>query len=371
MGNLNFEKYKNRKYMDIIIPVAIAMLLVVFLSVTFIKLIDNVDYWKNGIGTIYSIVSPFIYGIIIAYILAPIMNFFEKRFKLKRGISILLTYIIIIGVLLIIIIYLLPKITSSVIDMVRNIPYYASETEKWIENFTSNGRLSTLINSDMGKSFKPDVLISKVSKFSMTLLNSFLGNVFSITNYFIKWIFGFFVAIYVLFDKEKFLSTGEKLIYKTFKKKNGDRITQLIKTLNTMIGTYIGTKALDSLIIGVIALIGLIVIGSPYTLLIAIAVGVTNMIPYFGPFIGMFIGGLINVFDSPVKALVVVGFLFSLQQFDGWYLDPKLIGDKVGLSPFLVMLAVTLGGGLYGVVGMILSVPVMAVIKIYIDKVFR
>lgn len=370
MGILNFEKYKKQKYMDMIIPIAIAIFLVVILSITFIKLIDNADYWKNGIGTIYSIISPFIYGIIIAYILSPIMSFFEKRFKLKRGTSILLTYITIVGILFIIIIYLLPKITSSVIDMVRNIPYYTSEAEKWIKSFTDNGIFSVLINSDMGKNFKPEVLISKVSSFSMTILNSFLGNLFSFTNYFIKWIFGFFVAIYVLFDKEKFLSTGEKLIYKTFRKKNGDRTIRLVKTLNTMIGTYIGTKALDSLIIGFISLIGLMIIGSPYTLLIAIAVGVTNMIPYFGPFIGMFIGGVINVFISPIKALMVVGFLFLLQQFDGWYLDPKLIGDKVGLSPFLVMFAVTLGGGLYGVVGMILSVPVMAVIKIYIDKVF-
>ncbi|CAM2962425.1 AI-2E family transporter [Hathewaya histolytica] len=367
---MDFKKFKDKKYMDIIIPIAIAAFLVFISSIMFLKLLDITPYFLNRIGNIYSIISPFIYGIIIAYILNPLMRFLEKKFKLKRSISILCTYLIIVGLFIIVIIYLLPKITTSIMEILRSVPQYTRATERWVNNLLNNSKAGELINTSVGANFNPEKLISKASEFSISVLNSFLANLLSITNYFIKWIFGFLIAIYVLADKENFKYVSKKAIYKTLKEKNGNRFLRLLSTLNSMIGTYIGTKALDSLIVAIIALIGLMFIKSPYALLIAIAVGITNMIPYFGPFVGMFVAGVINIFYSPIKALIVVGFLFLLQQFDGWYLDPKLIGDKVGLSPFLVMLAVTLGGGLYGVVGMILSVPVMAVIKIYVDKVF-
>ena len=135
-----------------------------------------------------------------------------------------------------------------------------------------------------------------------------------------------------------------------------------------MIGTYLGIKAIDSLIIAFIALVGLNILGSQYVLLLSVIVGVTNMIPYFGPFIGILTGFVINVFSSPISAVIIAIFLLLLQQFDAWFLDPKLIGNKVGLSPLLVILAVTLGGGFYGIIGMILASPVMSVIKIYAGK---
>lgn len=110
---------------------------------------------------------------------------------------------------------------------------------------------------------------------------------------------------------------------------------------------------------------------SEYALLLSVVVGITNMIPYFGPFIGMVVGFFINVFISPMKAVIVLIYLFILQQFDAWYLDPKLIGNRVGLSPFLVILGVTLGGAIYGPIGMILGSPVMSVIRIYTLKLIK
>lgn len=135
-----------------------------------------------------------------------------------------------------------------------------------------------------------------------------------------------------------------------------------------MIGTYIGIKAIDSLIIGIMAFVLLNIVKSEYAILLAILVGITNMIPYFGPFVGEIIGFLINVFVSPAKGIIVFLTLFGLQMFDGWYLDPKLIGDKVGVRPFWIIYSVVIGGGFFGPLGMLLASPTAATIKIYYGK---
>ena len=136
-----------------------------------------------------------------------------------------------------------------------------------------------------------------------------------------------------------------------------------------MIGTYIGIKALDSLIIGIISLVGLMILRLPYAPLLALVVGVTNMIPYFGPFVGMLTCAIVALFITPFRALVVFIFLLALQQFDAWYLEPKLVSGKVGIGPFWVILGVTIGGGFFGPLGMILASPTVATIKIYYKKI--
>lgn len=364
-----FDKYKDKKHMDIIIMSSIALFIVIVISSITIKLIDNYSVWFKGIGDLYAIVAPFIYALIIAYILNPIMKLFEKKFHLKRNISVLCTYVLIIGVLSILGIYLMPKIVNNIVDFIRNIPYFADEAQKWVNNILSNAKVQDVINSSF-QTFDPNIVINKVSEISVNVLNSLLTNMVSITGSVIKWVFGFLISIYILFDKEKFVYGAKKVTLRVVKPKYGKLIIGLVRNLNRMVGTYIGIKAVDSSIIALIAFVGLTILKAPYAILIALVVGVTNMIPYFGPFIGMVVGFLINVFFSPMKAIMCVVFLFLLQQFDAWYLDPKLIGNKVGLSPFAVIFAVTVGGGVYGTVGMVLAVPIMAVIKIYMDKYF-
>jgi len=361
--NLNIKRYKEKKYFNLVIAIVVAYVL--------IKVIDNYAYFFGAITKLIAIISPFIYAFIIAYILNPIMKLFEKRFKLKRGVSILLTYLLIVGIITITSIYLIPKISNSIIDIIKNTPYFAEETQKWINHLISNSRLSDVLNSSTLSSFKFDDILAKISNVSMSFLNSMLSKTISFTSSFIKWVFGFLIAIYILYDKEKIINWFKKMCYLVFKEKLSVKILSLVKNLHNMVGAYVGTKAIDSAIIGVMALIGLSIIGSSYALLIAVIVAITNMIPYFGPFIGMVTAFIINVFFSPIKAMGSLIFLLILQQFDAWYLDPKLIGGKVGLSPFLVIFAVTLGGGLYGPIGMVLFVPIIAVVKVYLDKFIK
>ena len=358
------KNYRRKiKHFDLIISVILIYVI--------IKLINNYKTWFNILGSIITIISPFIFSLIIAYILNPFMKFIEKKLSLNRKISILITYVFIILFISVFTIYLLPKITYNIIDIVKSIPQFANDTQGFLNKFITENNLIELINSSGMNNLKPDFIIGKTSEFVVQILDALLSKTWSFTNSFIKWIFGFIISIYVLYDKEKFINVGKKFICIIFNEKNGLKAIELLKNLHYMIGLYIGTKALDSAIIGGLAFVGLTILKSPYPLLLALLVGVTNMIPYFGPFIGMVVAFTINIFFSVFKAITVLIFLFLLQQFDAWYLDPKLIGDRVGLTPFLVMFAVTLGGGIYGPIGMILAVPIMAVIKLYVDKLIK
>lgn len=357
------DRIKNPKYIDIVIAVVISYVL--------IKIIDNYPFFINIIEWIFSILRPFIAAFICAYILNPIMKLCEKRFNLTRVVAILVTYILILGAIIISGIYFMPRMVSSLLDIVKSTPEFADKAQIWLSDLFSDERLQVLMNSSFGQELSPSIIIEKASTVLLSLVDGTLSTIFSITNSLIKWVFGFILSIYILYDKEKFIDTGKKFIYLIFRKKYGDATINLIGNMHSMIGVYVGTKALDSLIIGLMAWVGLSILDSEYTLLISTIVGVTNMIPYFGPFVGMLIAFLINVFFSPFEAFIILIFLFLLQQFDAWYLDPKLIGNKVGVSPFLIILAVTVGGAIYGPIGMILAVPSVAVIQTYFEKMMN
>ncbi|MBU5315343.1 AI-2E family transporter [Clostridium bornimense] len=346
-------------YIKIVCTVIVAYILM--------NLIDNIGYFTGIFGKFYGVIQPFIFGLIIAYILNPIMKLFEKKLKFTRVISILFTYLIVIGVIAITSVYLFPKLYYSIEDFIGRIPYMSIELQKWINEFIKNDAVGNILESGILE-FNPQILIPKISEISAATLNMLLTSIVAFTNSFVKFLFGFLVAIYILYDKEKIVYLFKKVLFIVVKEKRGIAICNVARNLHKMIGTYLGIKAIDSLIIAFIALVGLNILGSQYVLLLSVIVGVTNMIPYFGPFIGILTGFVINVFSSPISAVIIAIFLLLLQQFDAWFLDPKLIGNKVGLSPLLVILAVTLGGGFYGIIGMILASPVMSVIKIYAGK---
>ncbi|ABS41655.1 AI-2E family transporter [Clostridium botulinum] len=358
-------KDKKFKYLDIIIPI-VSSLVISFILIQILKNYGNVF---SGIGKVFKILSPFIIAFIIAYILNPLVKFFERRFKIKRGLSILICYVITLGIVVLVLSMIVPKVFQSIMDIFQNIPYYTNKGYEMVNDLLVNNKeLSNAINSSNVFKGNYKDLIDKIASFTSVGLNTILSQTISFTTFMVNLVFGLIIAIYVLNDREKFTYNSKRIVFLIFREKYGEKIIEFFRTVNSMIKLYIGIKALDSLIIGLLALIGLIILKSPYALLIALIVCVTNMIPYFGPFIGMIPAVVINLFYVPVKALWVLIFLFLLQQFDAWYLEPKLVGDKVGLSPFLIILGITIGGSLFGVWGMLLASPAMAVIKIYTTK---
>lgn len=347
------------------------ILVLVVISYILIKFIDNYESVFAVINSFISILAPFIFAFVIAYILNPILSFLEKRFHLKRSMSIAITYIVIISLILIFLIILLPKAASSLAELVENLPKFTYQTEQWIDRYISNSESLSKIRMKALKNNNITSIIPKMTGILKIILDTIFDKTISITLSLINVVFGFIISIYILYDKEKIIKTTQKFIYIILKRNNGDRLIDLIQNIHSMLGICIGNKAFDSIIIASICFVGLTVLGSPYTLLITIIVGITNMVPYFGPTIGMIVAFIINLFFNPFKAVKVLIFLFFLQQIDSWYLDPKLVGNRVGLSPLLAIFAITIGGKLFGVIGMLLAVPTMAVIKIYMDKILR
>ena len=352
---------RNVKYRDILIFVLI--------GVIGYKLIDNYEYFFNIGKKVMSIISPFIYSMICAYVLNPVVSFFEENFKMKRAISIAITYFIIVALVIIGLFFTIPSIIDSILNITQEIPNYMEIVQKWVNTILENERIKTLI-IQAGLLNKFQEISSQVGNVVVELLQDLVMYLLSFTSNLVNVILGFLISVYVLADKDKFVKGARTITYMFLKEEKGTKLINFIRTYNKMIGIYIGIKAIDSAIIGFIALVGLLIVGAPYAPFIALIVGVTNMIPYFGPLVGEIVGAIVALFVSPMKALMVFLLLLCIQQFDAWYLDPKLIGKKVGVSPFGIILGITIGGGFWGPIGMLLGSPTMATIKIYYEKFF-
>ena len=357
---------KNNKYKDAVV----AALLIVVFSILAFKLFGYLDDITSTLGKIISLSMSFIYGIVIAYVLNPIVKIIESKTKMRRSLAIAVTYILFITIIAIISIYGIPSLIDSIRDMINKVPGYIDSAQRFLNDIVSNDNINGLINST-GTLGTIQSYIEKIGYVLMNLLEGSFNTLFNLSSQLVKVVLGFLVSIYVLSDKDKLINDWKRVLVLVLKEKRAKQVIEFGRIYNNMIGTYIGIKAIDSTIIGIMAFILLTIVKSEYALLLSIIVGITNMIPYFGPFIGEIVGFFINIFVSPTKGLVVFLTLFALQMFDGWYLDPKLIGSKVGVRPFWIIYAVVIGGGFFGPIGMLLASPTAATMKFYYSKLLE
>lgn len=341
----------------------IELLPLIILSFILYKLISNIGPLTK---TISPVIGTFIWAFCIAYILNPVMGYIEKKFKLSRVWSLVITYAIFIGIIILIITIVTPKVAKSVSDLVSSIPDYRDTAQDWIER---NSKKFGLYDKDNGNlEQKSKEIMENISKYITKGLNTILSKAVGFTFSFVKGIFIIIISVYILKDKEKFKKNLTRLTYALFDREKAGRLLNAFSETNAIFSKYILGKSLDSLIIGILCFIGLKILKIEFAPLLGIIVGITNMIPYFGPFLGMVPSFIITLFYSPIKALWVIIYIFLLQQFDGWYLGPKILGNHVGLSPFWVIVAILIGQRVYGVLGMFLGVPVAATIKVFINK---
>ena len=193
--------------------------------------------------------------------------------------------------------------------------------------------------------------------------------VFGVLRVFFNFVVGLVIAIYLLLGKETFIGQGKKMVYTLFSPKQGNRVIHVVRVTDKMFGGFISGKILDSAIIGVICYIGLVIMGIPYSLLVAVIVGVTNVVPFFGPYVGAAPSFVLIALAEPVKGLYFLIFIVVLQQIDGNIIGPKILGESTGLSSFWVVFAILVGGGLFGFLGMLLGVPAFAVIYYLIREI--
>lgn len=299
----------------------------------------------------------------------------EKKFKFKRWINILIVYVIFFGLIVLFFTIITPRIIESVSNLIKELPNYIDITQKWFTSLPDH--LIAIDKYGLLDKLKDAIenFLLKASESLTPLLNKTLAQVINITSGLVDFILGSIIAAYVLQDKEGFNKGFKRLNYAIFSKEKAKKIIDIGEDIKESFSKFLIGKIIDSIIIGIMCFIGCLILKIRYSLLIGLIVGVTNVIPYFGPFVGGVISVFITLLYSPIKALWVTIFIFALQQFDGLYLGPKILGIQVGLKPFWILTSIMVGGGFFGIWGMLFAVPAFAVIrnllKRYIEKQYK
>lgn len=321
------------------------------------KLIENYSYFFGQFNKFVGIVMPFVWGLAFAYILNPLMMFIEKKHKgINRILSVVIVYIIFASIVAIILIFVIPVISENIMDLYNKSSLYFSQLEKYYNSVPFKDIVVRYNLLEVVKTHLQDILRSIVDLSNLTV-TSILGATISLAYGLLNFILGAFVSIYFLYDKEKLLSYMKKVIIALSGDKKSRAILAYFSKVNMYFYSFLVGKFIDSTIIGVLCFIGLTALKIRYAVLLSIIVGVLNMIPYFGPFMGAVPAVLITLLYSPIQALWVIIFILILQQFDGWYLGPTILGNTVGASPLFIIFSILVGGGFFGPVGMLLAVP--------------
>ena len=352
------------------------------LSIIFFFLIYRFDGFGDAISTLTGILMPFIYGAVIAYLLKPVCNTIEaflRRFmpeKMKGLINALsVTFTILFGLLLVYALFMMivPQLITSVTTLYYTAQRNFAKFVQWanhVEFFEQNTQIMDLLNSAYDTvSTSIDTLVkTKLLPSMQNIVSGAAIGVLNVVTVAKNLIIGIIVAVYILASRKRFVQQAKMVLYSLVKPRWANLITEEVKYADKMFGGFINGKIMDSAIIGVLCYIGCLIFKFPSALLVSVIIGVTNVIPFFGPFIGAVPATLLILIQNPIKALWFVLFVLVLQQLDGNIIGPKILGNTTGLSSFWVLFAILLFGGLWGFAGMIVGVPLFAVIYDVIKK---
>lgn len=323
----------------------------------------------RGITRVLNVLMPFLMGILIAMIMNPIVNaifrFMTKKLRLKkkklcRVIAGILAYVLVLGLIFVCISFIVPQVFTSLTDLVNALPQlYKLSTEFFdnLQHYFPNADVSDI--QQTVNDVLPN-LISSIRNFATDIVPTIYTASVSIVQWLLNAVVALMVSIYILADKKSLKRLIKVILYTFVPKQHIPGTIAVMRECNNIFTNFIVSKAIDSTIIGILCFLLMTIFHLDYTLLISIFVGVTNMIPYFGPFIGAIPGILIELIINPWHALGFTVLIFLLQQFDGLILGPKLLGDSVGMRPLWIIISITLGGKIAGVLGMFLSVPICA-----------
>lgn len=365
--------------------------LTVFLTfvacILFFFLIFRYDGFASSWGDMMVTAQPIIIGLILAFLLNPVMKFFEPKIykllsskmksekkckKMARGIAVTISILLLIIILGLLIAAIVPAVIASVLRLVDVIPGNIDNVTDWVqETFKKNQTVSDMLTNSITKvseyleNWVKNTILPEAKSYIAQITSGVITFVKSILNFLI----GIIVAIYVMTIQETFIGQAKKIIYTIFKPVRGNVIIETVRKSNEIFSGFISGKILDSAIIGVIAYIGCGIMRIPDAMLVAVIIGVTNIIPFFGPIIGAVPTLLLVVIQSPIHALYLLIFIIILQQVDGNIIGPKILGESTGLSSFWVLFAILVFGGIFGFVGMLLGVPVFAVIYYIIRRI--
>lgn len=368
-----------RKIQNEYIYWGITALSVIALGILFYFTILRFDNIIKIIGKILYIFRPLLYGIIIAFILTQSFNFFNRKFtkllskrskdtiKVKKEskiISISISILILLLILFWIFYLLIPKLLISVVGIVEMLPDSIVKVESWLENILKGNPaieniILTMIN-DSSKSilsYLSEGILPKMENIVTTVTVGLNGMYEFLRDFTIGIVF----SVYLLINKNKYVSEMKKFIYTFLGIKKGNSLLQGARYSYKIFNGFIKGKLLTSVALGIVCYIAMILFKMPYAALISLIVAITNIIPFFGPIIGWVPGVILLLLINPIQALYFTIIIIVLQQIEGNILSPKIVGDSIGLSGFWVLFSIMIFGGIFGLVGMIIGVPIFAI----------
>ncbi len=348
-------------------------LLVVCVGIVLYLALSNLTAVKESIGSIFSIFAPFVSAAGIAYLLDMPTRFFEakvfRNIRGGRGLSVLATYLLFLALLAVLVGLVVPQLGASISTLLGNLPLYFDNFNRFISWLGTQLDIDAETLSFFTLSYKGtiDSIVLYIRDTLPNLLDTTWATTQRIGIGVIGVLTAFIASIYMLLAKHKLLRQSRRIIYALLPKRHADEIMRVGRLSNNVFSGFIGGKIIDSAIIGVICFIFMTImnftsIKMPFAPLISVVIGVTNIIPFFGPFIGAIPSVMILLMVNPWSALWFAVFIIILQQFDGNYLGPKILGDTTGLPALWVLVAIIVGGGFFDFLGMLLGVPTMAVI---------
>lgn len=353
---------------------------------------DNAGTVQAFFGKLWSILAPVLYGLAMAYLLAPLVNHLERwilrakdalekkrgrsapvRRGLLRAVSILLTWAVVLVVLYLLFAMLIPQLVDSVTTLISNLETYYNQIYAWVTNLLEKNPIVSTWLSDLVNRYYSEAtnwLTTELLPGLQATLTSFTGSlvtgVWSVITFAKNFIIGIIISVYLLAAKEKSLARCCKLLYGVLPEDRAMFAVRGFRRVDYIFSGFVRGKLLDSLIIGILCFIGCSILNMPYTPLISVVVGVTNVIPFFGPFLGAIPSALLILLVSPLQCLYFVLFILLLQQLDGNVIGPKILGGSTGISSLWVIIAILVGGGFGGVLGMFLGVPIFACLQVLV-----
>lgn len=385
--NSNKKEETGKMSLKTIIRQAMIYLFVIAVGGIFIFVLFRWDAIKHSIGTLFRILAPVITGIVIAYVLLPVVEFFQrllmkltvfkeskkplKTKKLVRNISIGGAMIFAVAVLFVLGYMIVPQLVRSIALIIARFPAYTRQIGEWFGHLQSESKFSQDIQNlvNQGLDYLQTWMKNDLYPQIRVGINTFTMSVMNVFQFFYNLLVGAIISIYVLMSAETFTGQAKKITYAIFKPDTANSMVDVVRHCNQIFGGFISGKLIDSAIIGLVCFIVLTLINMPYALLVSVIVGVTNIIPFFGPYIGAIPSVILISLTDLRQGIIFLVFIVILQQIDGNILGPKILGNSTGLSPFWVVFAILLGGGVFGFPGMLLGVPVFAVIY-YLIKSF-
>lgn len=364
----------NRKYMSI----CRYALFVIIAAILIYIIISHWGETRKSFSNLFNVLSPFIIGVLMAYFLIPLVAKIQgllrkfitkgKYEKVTKSVSIFLAYLLVIGFIAIAFVFVIPQMGQSIRELTDKIPFmYRTIMREMADLQKRYPNIDLEYAYDQLEEVMPNLI-----NYGTDLMGSLLPMVYSLSVSIVKMainlLLGIMISIYMIYSKENFRFQAKRVVYAILPEEKGDELCTTLRECNNIFGAFLISKAIDSLIIGCICCVAMNIIGLPYAVLLSVIVGITNMIPYFGPFIGAVPGVLIYLCTDWELAVIFAIMILVLQQFDGLILGPRLLGQSTGLSPIWVIFAITVGGAYFGVIGMFIGVPVVAVIAYLINK---